>query len=147
MANSGNRFAGRLGIKGKEVLLIGILCLAGITVGIGLGYFWGYDLIRNYVAQGAIVTGILLLLLMACTFWMARIYMTPIIKPKKTTDEISREDPDYKMEARRPDKIEDLQRANEKIRETQSQLMQAEKMGAIGKIASGIAHEVKTPWG
>lgn len=41
----------------------------------------------------------------------------------------------------------ELDRAYRELKETQNMLVQAEKMAAIGQLASGIAHEVKNPLG
>ncbi|MFH1479106.1 MAG: ATP-binding protein [Candidatus Omnitrophota bacterium] len=43
--------------------------------------------------------------------------------------------------------MEDLQEAYIELKKTQSYLVQAEKMEGIGRMASGVAHEVKNPLG
>ena len=42
---------------------------------------------------------------------------------------------------------EELKKANQELRETQSQLVQSEKMASLGNLVAGIAHEINTPIG
>ena len=42
---------------------------------------------------------------------------------------------------------EDLEKANQEMKEMQSQLVQSEKLASIGQLAAGVAHEMNTPVG
>lgn len=43
--------------------------------------------------------------------------------------------------------LSDLEEANRRIRETQMQLVQTEKMASLGMLVAGVAHEINTPVG
>jgi len=42
---------------------------------------------------------------------------------------------------------EELEKSNKELKETQSQLVQSEKLASIGQLAAGVAHEINNPVG
>ena len=49
------------------------------------------------------------------------------------------------LEARVHERTQDLERAYEDLKESQVQLVQAEKMSSLGQLVAGIVHEINTP--
>ncbi len=49
------------------------------------------------------------------------------------------------LEARVSERTHDLERAYEELKESQVQLVQAEKMSSLGQLVAGIVHEINTP--
>lgn len=49
------------------------------------------------------------------------------------------------LEKKVAERTTELQRSNEELKKTQAVLIRAEKIAAIGQIAAGVAHEIKTP--
>jgi PAS domain S-box-containing protein len=52
-----------------------------------------------------------------------------------------------RLESEMAQRIEELKTLNDRLEETQTQLLQAEKMAAVGQLAAGIAHEINNPIG
>jgi C4-dicarboxylate-specific signal transduction histidine kinase len=52
---------------------------------------------------------------------------------------------DNEKKALELEKIQELQKAYQELKSAQNQLIQAEKMASLGRLATGIAHEIKNP--
>jgi PAS domain S-box-containing protein len=52
-----------------------------------------------------------------------------------------------RLESEMAQRIEELKTLNDRLEEAHTQLLQAEKMAAVGQLAAGIAHEINNPIG
>ena len=66
------------------------------------------------------------------------------VKERQRT-EIALQDLTYQLEMRVEQRTAELSQTVEKLKETQTQLVQTEKMSSLGQLVAGIAHEINNP--
>ncbi|MBI2608319.1 MAG: HAMP domain-containing histidine kinase [Deltaproteobacteria bacterium] len=83
--------------------------------------------------------------------WYQRLWYQFVIRPKTHLHAIEELRKNHRMLEEKYDEVsqlnDDLKNKIKELEETQIQLIQSEKMGAIGELTSGIIHEVKSPLG
>lgn len=133
-----------------------------------------HQTIANVKFTASLITLFIIMLTIAVTVWFVRLMVRPIKVLAEVTNQISRGHLDKKLDIRRNDEIGKLAHAfdrmvdslkesrseveryqltlEDKIRErtseleeAQNQLLQSEKMSAVGQLAAGVAHELNNP--
>jgi len=98
----------------------------------------------------AIITTFIIILIGICvTYFLVGAIVTPIHRLAEGTKIVAKGDLNHRVSISTRDEIGDLGNAFNKmtaeLKMAQFQIIQAEKMETVGKLASGIAHEVKNP--
>ena len=74
---------------------------------------------------------------------LAASFNTMVESLLRSREQIERDEAD--LENRVRERTVQLQRANEELKAAQNQLVQAEKLSAVGQLVSGVAHELNNP--
>lgn len=124
----------RLGDVGATAGIVGATLIALISTALGKGPFQ-----RTSVNESLI----LLQTFMATITLTTLLMLSVLAEKRKTQFDLARAN--EQLEARVRDRTEGLEAALQDLRQTQSQLVQTEKMTSLGQLVAGLAHEINNP--
>lgn len=163
-------------IKTSRILFSAPLVIHGETLGVIRGVFSLNDLRETLFRSQALISLYILLnaivLILLGSFLLSRIIVTPLKKlvqmsekiavgdldllgASPTSDEIGKLFASFNHMAGRlrenrakvEEYIHSLEKVNRELRRTQDEMIRSEKLVSIGRLASGVAHEVGNPTG
>jgi signal transduction histidine kinase len=142
LARSGKFYAAvYLFLSGFVVLLLFVVFMGGrtaFTVSEEPGLGWG-----------VVATAIMISFVLACMSWLFGESINNAFSAlKKRSEELKAANEELQtIEEELRASNEELQATNDKLIETQEQLIRSEKLAVIGKLASGVGHELRNPLG
>jgi len=143
-----------------------------VIMGLGASKGAAMNVLRNVNIAFFTVVGAIVILLVALSFFASKVLLTPIYEvlgaieradfdrglleiPMTNETELGLLAEGFNDLSRRTfesqkalrDKIQELEQANNEIRDTQARLVHTAKMASLGQLVAGVAHELNNPIG